>query len=60
MTVPERIEALLDVVDPAREETSEASEALSVLGLVKRRGKGFWPTTAGWTLLSDRGRAFDN
>ena len=59
MTDPERIEALLDLVDSAREERPEASRALSVLGLVERRGKGFWPTTAGWTLLSDRGRAFD-
>jgi hypothetical protein len=59
MTDPERIEALLDLVDPTREAAAEAINALSVLGLVKRRGKGFWPTTAGWTLLSDRGRAFD-
>lgn len=59
MTDAERIEALLNIVDPARTETPELSKALVVLGLVQRRGKGFWPTTAGWTLLSDRGREFD-
>ena len=59
MTDPERIEALLDIVDDTRSEQPEVSQALVVIGLAERRGKGFWPTTAGWTLLSDRGRQFD-
>ena len=59
MTDAERIEALLDIVDPTRTEVPEVSRKLMVLGLAERRGKGFWPTTAGWTLLSDRGREFD-
>ena len=59
MTDPERIEALLNIVDDTRTQLPEVSHALVVIGLAERRGKGFWPTTAGWTLMSDRGREFD-
>lgn len=60
MTDTDRMEALLNIVDDQRTETREQSEALMVLGYVKRRGKtGFWPTQAGWNFLGDRGRAFD-
>ncbi|RYD62191.1 MAG: hypothetical protein EOP58_13575 [Sphingomonadales bacterium] len=61
MTDSDRIEALLDIVDPERTENSLQSEQLVVRGLAERRGKNrFWPTNAGWNLLGDRGRAFDN
>ena len=59
MTDADRIEALLDITDPDRTDSVEASQRLVVLGLVESRGKGFWPTTAGWNLLGDRGRRFD-
>ena len=60
MTDAERVEALLDIVDESRTESRDRSEKLAVLGLVERRGRnGFWPTTAGWNLLGDRGRTFD-
>ena len=61
MTDAERIEALLDIVDDARPESRDQSEKLAVFGLVERRGKNkFWPTNAGWNLLGDRGRVYDN
>ena len=59
MTDADRIEALLDIVDQARSESRDRSEKLVVLGYATRQGKGFWPTTAGWNLLGDRGRSFD-
>ena len=60
MTDADRIEALLDIVDATRAESRAQSEKLAVLGYVERRGrKGFWPTNAGWTVLGERGRAFD-
>lgn len=60
MTDADRIEALLDIVDAARTEARDRSERLVVEGYAARRGRnGFWPTTAGWNLLGDRGRAFD-
>lgn len=60
MTDPERIEALLDIVDGTRSESAERSQKLAVVGLAERRGKGFRPTTAGWNLLGDQGREFDS
>ena len=61
MTDAERIEALLDIVDDTRPESRDQSEKLAVLGFVERRGKNkFWPTTAGWNLMGDRGRVYDN
>lgn len=60
MTDADRIEALFDIVDETRTETRDRSERLAIEGYVSRIGrKGFWPTTAGWKLLADRGRAFD-
>ncbi len=60
MTDADRIEALLDIVDDSRTEQAAASEQLAVLGLVERRGRArFWPTNAGWNLLSHLGRPFD-
>ncbi|MGV3579110.1 hypothetical protein [Brevundimonas sp.] len=60
MTDADRIEALLDIVDPERTERPDQSEQLAVQGYVERRPKKrFWPTNAGWNLLGDRGRAFD-
>lgn len=61
MTEADKVEALLDIVDATRTEDRTQSEKLAVLGYVGRRGrKGFWPTNAGWNLLGDQGRAFDN
>lgn len=60
MTDADQIEALLDIVDDSRTEQPAASEQLAVLGLVERRGRArFWPTNAGWNLMSARGRPFD-
>lgn len=54
----DRIEALLDLVDETRTEQISQTQKLVVLGLAERRGKGFWPTNAGWNLLGERGRSF--
>lgn len=60
MTDAERIEALLDLVDESRTERRDLSDQLVVLGYAERRGRnGYWPTTAGWNLMGDRGRPFD-
>ncbi|RZJ41274.1 MAG: hypothetical protein EON86_10770 [Brevundimonas sp.] len=60
MTDADQIEALLDIVDDSRTPQGDAGEQLAVRGLVERRGKaGFWPTNAGWNLMSARGRPFD-
>lgn len=60
MTDADRIEALLDIVDPERTESLELSEQLAVHGFVERRAKKrFWPTNAGWNLMGDQGRTFD-
>lgn len=59
MTDDERLGALLDLVDPERAAQPGAGEALAVLGLAERQGRRFRPTRAGWNLLGDRGRAFD-
>ena len=61
MNEADKLEALLDIVDASRTESATQSEKMAVLGYVERRGrKGFWPTNAGWNLLGDQGRAFDN
>lgn len=59
MTDPERVEALLDLVDPDRTATPNRGPQLAVLGLAaaKPRG-GYEPTNAGWVLIGNRGRAF--
>ena len=59
MTDPERVEALLDMVDPARATAPSRGPELAVLGLAvaKSRG-GYQPTNAGWVLIGNRGRAF--
>jgi hypothetical protein len=58
MTHDERIRALLGLVDPARADALDRGPELVVLGLAQALGKGYRPTTAGWVLLGDRGRAF--
>ena len=58
MTDADKIEALLDLVDPERAQQAERSGQLVVLGLAERKGKAIWPTQAGWNLLGDRGRPF--
>jgi predicted HTH transcriptional regulator len=59
MTDAERIEALLDLVDPARAATVNRGRELAVLGLAEPTTKGgYRPTNAGWVLMGDRGRAF--
>ena len=60
MTEADLIEALLDLVDDARTETTVRTEALLIRGYAARKGRGpAHPTTAGWNLLGDRGRPFD-
>ena len=59
MTDPERVEALLDMVDPARMAAPSRGPELVVLGLAVAKPKGgYQPTTAGWVLIGNRGRAF--
>lgn len=59
MTDAERIEALLDLVDPARTGNVSRGADLTVLGLAEAVGKGgYRPTNAGWVLIGNRGRAF--
>ena len=59
MTDADRIEALLDLVDPERANASPRASELAVLGLAVRSAKGtFQPTRAGWALLGDKGRAY--
>lgn len=58
MTDADRIEALLDLVDKTRTERLDLSEQLAVVGLAERKGRGFWPTNAGWNLMGSRGRPF--
>ena len=38
----------------------DATARLIVLGLAERHGKGVRPTNAGWVVLGDRGRPFQN
>lgn len=59
MTDAERIEALLDLVDPARIGNQNRGRELTVLGLAEAAAKGSYrPTNAGWVMIGDRGRAF--
>ncbi len=59
MNDSERIEALLDLVDPARAGNESRGPELAVLGLAQAVSKaGYRPTTAGWVLIGSRGRAF--
>jgi hypothetical protein len=59
MTDAERIEALLDLVDPARTGNVSRGPELVVLGLAETVAKGgHKPTNAGWVLIGNRGRAF--
>ena len=59
MTDPERVEALLDLVDPARAAAPSRGPELAVLGLAVARPKGgYQPTNAGWVMIGNRGRAF--
>ncbi len=59
MTDAERIEALLDLVDPARTGNVNLGRELTVLGLAEAGAKGgYRPTNAGWVLIGNRGRAF--
>ena len=59
MTDAERIEALLDLVDPSRAGAVSRGPELVVLGLARATGKvGHQPTNAGWVLIGNRGRAF--
>lgn len=59
MNDAERIEALLDLVDLERPPTNGRGPQLAVLGLAVPTPKGgYRPTTAGWSLMGDKGRAF--
>lgn len=59
MNDAERIEALLDLVDPDRPPAESRGPQLAVLGLAAAMPKGgFRPTRAGWSLLGDKGRPF--
>lgn len=59
MTDSERIEALLDLVDPTRAGNASRGPELVVLGLARAAPKGgHQPTNAGWVLIGNRGRAF--
>ena len=59
MTDEERIDALLNLVDPGRADNVSRGPELVVLGLAETTGKtGHRPTNAGWVLIGNRGRAF--
>lgn len=59
MTDRDRIEALLNLVDPARAGAVNQGRELAVLGLAEAGARGgYRPTNAGWVMLGDRGRAF--
>ena len=59
MTDDERIEALLDLVDPARAAAANQGAKLAVLGLAEAAPKGgYRPTNAGGVVIGNRGRAF--
>ncbi|WP_368925553.1 MULTISPECIES: hypothetical protein [Brevundimonas] len=60
MTDAERLDALLNLVDSERTPDPDATARLIVLGLAERHGKGVRPTNAGWVVLGDRGRPFQN
>lgn len=59
MTDADRLDALLDIVDPERTEDPDRSRQLFVFGLAREAGrKGYRPTTAGWNLLGAKGAQF--
>jgi hypothetical protein len=59
MNDPDRIDALLDLIDPDRKPADSRGAQLAVLGLAAPGQKGrYRPTTAGWSLLGEKGRAF--
>ena len=59
MNDADRIEALLDLVDPERLPADSRGPQLAVLGLAVQTPKGgYRPSTAGWSLLGENGRAF--
>jgi len=59
MTDPERVDALLDMVDPGRMPNASRGPELTVLGLAQQKAKGgYEPTNAGWVMIGNRGRAF--
>lgn len=59
MNDAERIEALLNLVDPARRGSVNRGRELAVLGLAEATTKGgYRPTNAGWVLMGDLGRSF--
>ena len=59
MTDPQRVEALLDLVDPDRMTAPSRGPELAVLGLAVAKPKGgYQPTNAGWVMIGNRGRAF--
>lgn len=60
MTDPERVEALLDLVDPARKTSAGKGAELTIFGLASLTPKGYRPTNAGCVLMGDRGRPFGN
>ena len=59
MNDAERIEALLDLVDPDRPPADSRGPELVVLGLAIAMPKGgHRPSRAGWGVLGDKGRQF--
>lgn len=59
MNDADRIEALLDLVDPDRPSPESRGPQLAVLGLAAALPKGgYRPTKAGWSVLGDKGRGF--
>lgn len=59
MNDADRIEALLDLIDPERPPTDSRGPELVILGLAVAMPKGgHRPTNAGWGLLGSRGRPF--
>lgn len=59
MNEADRIEALLDLIDPERAPTVTRGPQLVVLGLaVPVPKQGYRPTPAGWALLGEKGRGF--
>lgn len=60
MTDAQRIEALLDLVDPSRAGGTNRGQELAVLGLASSTGSRgtYRPTKAGWVMMGNQGRAF--
>ena len=59
MNDADRIDALLDLIDPERNPAEGKGAKLAVYGLAKPGLKGrYRPTVAGWSLLGEKGRAF--